>query len=272
MTTFPSAEPSTARTAVAPARRRGFTLVELLVVIGIIALLMSILLPTLGRVKEQANAIKCGSNLRQVGLAFVMYANDNGGKLPPRNASRSDGPTGKTSDWIFWQTGRELGESNVMKYVGGSGVSDALLRCPSDQNADERPLNGNDAKVGPYKYSYTVNVYMITNGQIPSQYDRALNIGTVRNSTEKILAIEEDERTINDGAWMGMPKNNTKDGEPNDYLAIRHDMTKVTPDDSSNWAKNLERRGNAVFLDGHVEYVSRRFVHDPIHVDPMKNQ
>src|SRR5438045_777261 len=60
----------------------GFTLVELLVVIAIIAVLLAILLPVLSGVREQANRVKCASNLRQIGTAMHLYASDNKSQYP----------------------------------------------------------------------------------------------------------------------------------------------------------------------------------------------
>jgi type II secretory pathway pseudopilin PulG len=68
-----------------------FTLVELLVVIGIIALLISILLPALGKARQSANAVKCGSNLHQIGLALQIYLDNYKNTLPPGFAQDGQG-------------------------------------------------------------------------------------------------------------------------------------------------------------------------------------
>jgi len=84
----------------ATGRQRGFTLIELLVVIAIIAILMAVLMPALNRVREQGKRAVCLNNLKQLTLAWILYADDNEGKIPHSAAGKKDNSSGRLISWI----------------------------------------------------------------------------------------------------------------------------------------------------------------------------
>ena len=107
---------------------RGFTLVELLVVIGIIALLISILLPTLGKAREAAKVAQCLSNIRQMGMAFQMYANEYKDSVPLAHVSSSWWQG--YSVWIGTTTAGDKGPLYPF-YERGYFKQPQALYCPS---------------------------------------------------------------------------------------------------------------------------------------------
>ncbi|MGF1634382.1 MAG: type II secretion system protein [Phycisphaerae bacterium] len=113
--------------------RSGFTLVELLVVIGIIALLISILLPTLAKARESANEVKCLANLRTIGQALHTYAAEYKDSLPYGNEPDDNpSPGNQATDWAHLTNGFLI-DGNSTFGTTGSGVrtlTEAFL-CPS---------------------------------------------------------------------------------------------------------------------------------------------
>src|SRR5213595_35562 len=92
--------------------RHGFTLVELLVVIGIIAVLIGILLPVLNRARAAANRAVCLSNIRQLGTGILMYCKDNKGWFPTcAYAADTWSYMHYQEDWIAWEADRNLDDS-----------------------------------------------------------------------------------------------------------------------------------------------------------------
>jgi prepilin-type processing-associated H-X9-DG protein/prepilin-type N-terminal cleavage/methylation domain-containing protein len=97
-----------------PAARRGFTLIEILVVLGVLLLLAALLFPAFGRVREDGKRKVCLSNMRQIGLTLTQYAQDNDRRYPPAPPSDDDGSLG----WA-------LTIANRVK-------NDAIFQCPSE--------------------------------------------------------------------------------------------------------------------------------------------
>jgi prepilin-type N-terminal cleavage/methylation domain-containing protein/prepilin-type processing-associated H-X9-DG protein len=248
-------------------RRKAFTLVELLVVIGIIALLISILLPALGRAKEQANWVKCMSNMRMVGQSFQMYTSNNKGRFPTAGAGT------KPHDWIFWEDEpptpgdpRHLDKSMIAPYLG-IPVNREVLQCPSDDVYNRRSGVF-------YRFSYSSN-YFITRlpaDSWPGVYglgetNQPLKVTDIVSPSDKILLIDETAQTVDDGCWAWMEKPNPGDGQ--NIISNRHmkrqELLLLKKDPNAG-------KGNACFADFHVEFIERTKSFDPKHFQPkLKN-
>ena len=121
---------------------RGFTLVELLVVVAIISLLLALLLPALDKAREEARRVVCQSNLRQYGVAFQSYAAEYRGYLPQENGG------------YRWY--RDLGRDYMELEDPGSDT----MRCPSSEttwtygsNFSDDPPNGPASDRAPFGQS-----------------------------------------------------------------------------------------------------------------------
>jgi len=124
-------------------RRDGFTLIELLVVIAIIAILMAILMPTLKRAREQGQRAACLSNLRQLQLAWILYADDNDDKIVNCEAGPEDswrgeyGPPWVGQTWASnWNQGGTLPEQDQKKGIMDGALwpyarDTKLYQCPT---------------------------------------------------------------------------------------------------------------------------------------------
>jgi prepilin-type N-terminal cleavage/methylation domain-containing protein len=222
------------------ARRRAsaFTLVELLVVIGIIAVLIGILMPVLSKVRAQANRVACLSNIKQLGTAILTYCNDNDGYFPTC-AWWDDGLAYRPypEDWVHWQANRNLDDSAIAKYVGRGELLKSMLRCPADSFDGRKPRGGSLQE--PYLYSYAMNSEAGSN--LRTYPGRRTKITQWRAPARKLLLTENREDSNGAPLWGGS------------RLAQRHGK-------GMSGGQVIATRASMLFFDQHAESVSDEII------------
>jgi len=209
-------------------RKHAFTLIELLVVIAVIAVLMAILMPALNRAREQGKRASCLNNVKQMALAWHVYADDNDGKIVNGNTAKDGNATpgaGTNRDetcWVYWPG------DNQPEAVRLQGLRDGLLfpYCPNVKLF--KCPTGVRGEVVTYAIPDTMNGYYY----IPGAKEQIKTLRTqIRNLSEQIVFL--DEGRLSPASWT-----------------IHYDQERW-------WDQITARHGdgtNFSFADSHAEY------------------
>jgi len=231
--------------------RTGFTLIELLVVIAIIAILAALLLPALSKAKEQGRSVACKSNMRQITLAMIMYADDNSDYIPwPGEVDRDWQP-----DWVFG--GQDTNPAYGFHAEGGS-----IFTYATGLPRVERAVYLQGGSPTRYEMTSTNRIYPVyrcpstgaiglaqrvnfsMNEELDPTTDLAkvgpagVKIISVVNPTQKILLVNEDPATMRNASFK-------PDGTAINGRFITHNG-----------------RINIAFADGHIETMKDKQVRE----------
>lgn len=247
--------------------QNGFTLIELLVVISVIALLVSILLPSMRRVKDQAKIAVCKSNLRQIVLGVFAYAHDHSDNMPVSAPHELGGPTGRVAIDDVWLPARMFGgglqaeQRPLNPYVS---EHHGLFRCGADKGEPLWWFDTEAYQASTIAYELYGSSYFYASG-----YNRMTGVAAPMGLA-KLVGLEFTYRgfavnMLPNGtplqiAFYPQPSKKVVVGD----IPIHRTMPGViAPNPRAQWHRKDTKRlwANAAFLDGHAELV-RVFPYD----------
>lgn len=224
--------------------RPGFTLIELLVVISIIALLIALLLPALNGAREAARDVACKSNLHQMGLCVIYYANDNSDYLPPawlRIESSSD----QAPAFRYFATEKhDYVTPYVKKYGNGPGSYPQVYTCPSSE-VPEAVLKKGYIEAGPNQTASWMG-YMHSTSASGGEYNSSRMLSQVNRPSDCMFFFEKANTGWRTNELWFRGYYDPAGSNPGQMIAQRHGAS-----DASN---------NLLMLDGRVEAM----LHDEI--------